>query len=166
MKNLLFSIIIIFLFVGCQKENEEKTDRTIVSLIATDDPIFFHKSVYLVDNKDYLIKTNLETFKNEYPFFVLWGYEQKVLPKVIEDGEQSDSLNLGNYILYLNDSIYIVSHYLESGKCFVYNKKSNTIEKQLELERFEEGDPMQMIIGRRFYIDKKLFLEVVDMISK
>jgi len=166
MKNFTFSIILIFLFVGCHKENEENTDKINITLIAVDDPVFFRKSVFIVDNEDYLIKTNLETFKNEYPFNVIWGYDQNVKPKVIEDGERIDSLNLGNYLLYLNDSIYVVAHYLETGKCLVYSKKSQSIVKQLKLEKFEEGAPMAMTIGRRFYIDNKLYLEVVDMISK
>lgn len=170
MKNLMISMIVIYLFVGCHKETDKETDKETekvnVSLIVIDDPEFFKKSVFLVDNKDYLVKTNLAIFQNEYPFNSVWGYDQKIKPKLIIDGEKLDSLNLGNYILYNFDSIYVVAHYFETGKCLVYDKKSHLILKQLELEKFIEGSPMAMTMGRRFYIKNKLYLEVEDMISK
>jgi hypothetical protein len=36
----------------------------------------------------------------------------------------------------------------------------------LNVETYSEGEPMASHGGRRFYINNKLFLETVDMISK
>lgn len=167
MKKALLITALIIAFISCKKESD-KSDRIKVILIENDDPVFFKKSVYLYDNSDYLIKTNLSTFISEWPFENSFSddYDKNIKSKVISDSEQKDSLNLSNYLLYPHDSIYILAHYLETGKCLVFDRHLNQIVKYLEFENYVIGEDWSSYRGRRFYIKYQLFLETVDAISK
>ena len=64
------------------------------------------------------------------------------------------------------DSIYTLAYYLETGKCYLFDKQVKESIKTIQVETYMEGEPMMFTGGRRFYLKNKLFLETVDLISK
>jgi hypothetical protein len=64
------------------------------------------------------------------------------------------------------DSVYTLAYYLETGKCYLFDKQVKESIKTIQVENYMEGEPMMSTGGRRFYLKNKLFLETVDLISK
>lgn len=167
MKNTIVAVLILFASIYitcCDRSETQVTNRITINLILSDNPEYFKKTVILFESDDYLVKTNFETFINEYPFDVMSGYED-IKVKALADTSIFDTLEMADYLRKDNDSIYILAHHLEIGKCLIYDKKSNSIIKSIEMEEYMEGEPMQSTGGRSFYIKGKLFIETVDWIS-
>jgi hypothetical protein len=74
-------------------------------LISSDSPEFFSKTVILFEDLNYKVKTNFETYINEYPFGVLQGYEDIKL-EAIADTADFDVLKMVDYLRYDKDSIF------------------------------------------------------------
>jgi hypothetical protein len=151
--------------LGCEKENDE-INGVVVNLMANDDPIIFNKSVILFDDNSYLIKTPFDTFLIGYPFNRLDAYYDDMIQKLINDGAIKDILVVSDYMKRTRDSIYTLAYYLETGKCYLFDKQINKSIKSVQVETYMEGEPMASTGGRRFYIKNTLFLETVDLISK
>ena len=168
MKKIIFIIAIILSGWGCIKVNPDpgnnnNSDTEItVNLIANDDPKIFSKSVILSDGIDYVIKTPLNTFLSGYPF-ILDGYSD-LKAKAISDGTQKDILMLHDYIKSGSDSINTVAYYLQSGRCYIFDKQSKTSIKTILESTYKFVSPVDTRSGRRFYIEIKLLLETVDSI--
>ena len=64
------------------------------------------------------------------------------------------------------DSINTLAYYLETGRCYLFDKQVKESIKTIQVDSYMEGEPMMFSGGRRFYIKNKLFLETVDLISK
>lgn len=163
MKKIIFLLVIIVSCYGCKKDTPE-IKGVDVNLIANDDPIIFKKSVILFDDSNYLIKTPLDTFLIGYPF-LLSGYGDMKI-KTINDGAINDVLVVSDYMKHYGDSIYTLAYYLETGKCYLFDKQVKESIKTIQVETYMEGEPMMFTGGRRFYLKNKLFLETVDLISK
>jgi len=163
MKKLFLLSILVTLICDCNQD-EIEINGTTINLIERDDPNIFTKSVILYDQDDYLIKNPLDTFLLGYPF-LLYGYGD-MKTKAINDSQTKDILNVSDYMKYIGDSIYTLAYYLENGSCLVRENKSNKIIRTIQVETYLEGESMASTGGRRFYINHKLFLETVDLISK
>jgi hypothetical protein len=163
MKKIIFLLVIIVSCFGCKKDTPE-IKCVDVNLIANDDPIIFKKSVILFDDNSYLIKTPLDTFILGYPF-LLSGYGDMKI-KAINDGAINDILIVSDYMKHYGDSIYTLAYYLETGKCYLFDKQVKESIKTIQVETYMEGQPMMFTGGRRFYLKNKLFLVTVDLISK
>ncbi len=164
MKKITFLLVIIVCCYGCKKDTPE-INRVVVNLIALEDPNIFKKSVILFDDRNYLIKTPLGTFILGYPFKYLHGYDD-MKAKAVNDGTLKDILVVSDYMKYKGDSIYTLAYYLETGKCYLFDKQLKESIRTILVETYMEGEPMMFTGGRRFYVKNKLFLETVDMISK
>ena len=164
MKYITFILFTAIVITSCDKNETQDTNLITINLILLDNPDFFEKTVILFESDDYLVKTNFETYINEYPFDVLSGYED-IKIKAIADTSIIVTLEMVDYLRKNNDSIYILAHHLEIGKCLIYDKTSDSVIKHIEMEEYLEGEPMQSTGGRRFYINGKLFIETVDFIS-
>ena len=163
MKMIIFLLVIIVSCYGCKKDTPE-IKGVDVNLIANDDPIIFKKSVILFDDNSYLIKTPLDTFILGYPF-LLSGYGD-MKTKAVNDAITKYILIVSDYMKYKSDSTYTLAYYLETGKCYLFDKQVKESIKTIRVETYMEGEPMMFTGGRRFYLKNKLFLETVDMISK
>lgn len=163
MKKILFLLVIIAGCFGCKKDFPE-INGEIVNLIATDDPFIFNKSVILFDDNSYLIKTPLDTFLIGYPY--LWSGYGDMKTKAINVGSIMDILVISDYMKRPGDSVYTLAYYLETGRCYLYDKQVKESIKTILVENYMEGEPMMSTGGRRFYVKNKLFLETVDLISK
>jgi len=163
MKRIIFILIIIVCCYGCKKDTPD-INGEVVNLIATDDPIIFKKSVILFDDNSYLIKTPLDTFLIGYPF--LWSGYSDMKIKAINDCTINDILVVSDYMKRPRDSVYTLAYYLETGKCYLFDKQVKESIKTILVENYMEGEPMMSTGGRRFYVKNKLFLETVDLISK
>ena len=164
MKNIILIVFLIIVIAGCNDNETNDSDRRTINLIISDDLHFFKKTVILFENGDYLIKTNFDTYIREYPFDVLYGFEE-IKIQATQDTSFSDTLLMTNYLRKPNDSIYILAHHLENGSCLIYDKKTEKVIDISEMEEYQEGEPMMYTGGRRFYIKRELFLETIDMIS-
>jgi hypothetical protein len=164
MKKIIFILVIIICCYGCKRDTPD-INGVIVNLITDDDPIIFKKTVILFDDNSYLIKTPLDTFLIGYPFKYLYGYDD-MKAKAINDGAIKDILFVSDYMKYKGDSIYTLAYYLETGKCYLFDKQVKEGIKTIQVENYMEGEPMASTGGRRFYVKNKLFLETVDLISK
>jgi hypothetical protein len=163
MKKIIILFVLIVSCFGCKKDTPE-INGVVVNLIATDDPIIFKKSVILFDDNSYLIKTPLDTFLVGYPF-LFYGYDD-MKAKAINDSAIKDILFVSDYMKHKGDSIYTLAYYLETGKCYLFDKQVKESIKTIQVETYMEGEPMMSTGGRRFYVKNKLFLETVDLISK
>jgi len=164
MKKIVFFLVVVACCYGCKKDAPEMHGE-VVNLIATDDLIIFKKSVILFDDNSYLIKTPLDTFLIGYPFKYLSGYDD-MKAKAINDSVLKDILLVSDYMRHKGDSIYTLAYYLETGKCYLFDKQLKKSIKTIQVETYMEGAPMMYTGGRRFYVKDKLFLETVDLISK
>jgi hypothetical protein len=162
MKNIISILVIIVSICGCKKDTPE-IKGVVVNLISNDDPIIFKKSVILFDNSNYLIKTPLDTFIMGYPFN-MDGYTD-LKNKAINDGALKDILTVSDYLKSKSDSINTLAYYLETGKCYLFDKQTKKSINTIQVEAYKEDQLIQTTSGRRFYIRNKLFLETVDMIS-
>ena len=122
MKKILFILVIIVWCYGCQKEIPD-INGVVVDLITDDDPIIFKKSVILFDDNSYLIKTPLDTFLIGYPF--LWSGYGDMKTKAINDGAVNDILVVSDHMKRPRVSIYTLAYYLETGKCYLFDKQVN-----------------------------------------
>jgi len=163
MKKILLLLAIFSIFSGCKKD-DIKITGVPVNLIVTEDPTIFKKSVILYDQNNYLIKTPLDTFLLGYPF--LWSGFSDMKTKAINDGKIKDILSISDYMKYKGDSIYTLAYYLETGKCYLFDKQAKESIKSIQLEKYMEGEAMASTEGRKFYVKNKLFLKTVDLISK
>ena len=163
MKYLLLFLLAAIFFTSCKKDKAQDGNLITVNLIVSDSPESFKKTVILFESSDYLVKTNFETFINEYPFNFLSGYEA-IKAKAISDTATVNTLKMVDYLKQSSDSINILAHYLETGNCFIFDKKSNSVIASIQMENYSKGEPMQSTAGRRFYIKGKLFLETIDML--
>jgi hypothetical protein len=163
MKKIIILFVIIVSCFGCNKDIPD-INGVVVNLITDDDPIMFKKSVILFDDNSYLIKTPLDTFLIGYPF--LWSGYGDMKTKAINDGSINDILVVSDYMKRPRDSVYTLAYYLETGKCYLFDKQVKESIKTIQVENYMEGEPMMSTGGRRFYVKNKLFLETVDLISK
>lgn len=155
MKKIIILLIIIISCYGCKKDTPE-IKGVDVNLIANDDPVIFKKSVILFDDSNYQIKTPLDTFILGYPF-LLSGYGDMKI-KAINDGAINDILVVSDYMKHYGDSIYTLAYYLETGKCYLFDKQVKESIRTIQVETYLEGEPMMFTGGRRFYLRNKLFL--------
>jgi hypothetical protein len=86
--------------------------------------------------------------------------------KAINDGAINDILVVSDYMKRPGDSVFTLAYYLETGRCYLFDKEVNECIKTIQVETYMEGEPMMSTGGRRFYLKNKLFLETVDLISK
>ena len=163
MKNLSLFLLMIIVFVSCKKEKTQDIPLTTINLILSDNPEYFKKTIILFESNDYLVKTSFETYISEYIFSKSEYADFKI--KAISDASNLDTLKMVDYLRYENDSIPILAHYLETGKCLIFDKKSNSVITSVQMRDYAVGGPMQTTGGRRFYIKGKLFLETIDFQS-
>ena len=163
MKNLSLFLLMIIVFVSCKKDKIQDIPLTTINLILSDNPGFFKKTVILFESNDYLVKTCFETYISEYIFSKIDYANLKT--KAISDASNLDTLKMVDYLKYENDSIYILAHYLETGKCLIFDKQSNSVIESIQMRDYAVGGPMQTTGGRRFYVKGKLFLETIDFLS-
>ncbi len=166
MKKIIFLILTSLLIIaGCEKEEGNDMNLLSIDLMTDDNPTIFAKTVILFENSDYLIKTNLDTYINSYPFDVLYGYDA-IKEQVIQVSNNQDIIVMTDYLYHPKDSIYILAYHLENGSCLIFDKNANKIIPTIKME--EWGDSPALLAGaggRRFYIKKELFLETTDWIS-
>ncbi len=165
MKDLILLILIILFIAGCTKKEENDLNLPSIGLITDDDPSVFATTVILFENKDYLIKTNLENYVNSYPFDVLDQYDDiKVQVNLVS--EKQDTLLMTDYLYHLQDSTYILANHLENGSCLIYDKNTKKIIQSIKMEEWGDSSaPLAGSGGRKFYIKNELFLETTDWIS-
>lgn len=164
MKYLALILFAALVVVGCEKKENDLNLLTI-ELIASDNPDFFRKTVILFEDANYLVKTNFETYINEYPFDgFMQGYDE-IRIEAISDTSEFNVIKMVDYLDHANDSVYILATHLENGTCLLYDKKSKSIVKSIQMEEYEEGAPLAGHGGRRFFIKGELFLESVDWVS-
>jgi len=154
----------IFQISACNQDEENDLNLVTINLLTSDNPTFFEKTVILFDDNDYLIKTNFDTFINNYPFDIIYGYDD-IKTQAIQDSNNQDVLLMTDYLKLPKYGTFILAHHLEMGSCLIFDKKNNKIISTIEMEVYMEGEPMMSTSGRRFYINEDLFLETVDMIS-
>lgn len=164
MKNLILSLLPIMLLAGCSDDSDLAPAYITVETIESIDPDLFEKTVILYEDDEYLITTYFDAFIATYPFNVLDNYEE-MEQNAIEDAQTLDTLLMEDYMKYPNDDTYTLAHHLEKGTCLIYDKQSKKIIKEVGLEYYNNGGPMTTTAGRKFYIEKRLFLETVDLIS-
>ena len=162
MKRIFFLLIFIISCCGCKKDATALMGVP-VNLISNDDPIIFKKSVILFDDFNYQIKTPVDTFILGYPFNIDGYGDMKI--KAISDGTIKDVLIVSDYMKSKHDSIYTLAYYMETGKCYIFDKQAKKSIKTIQVESYKEDQLVQTTSGRRFYIKNNLFLETVDMIS-
>jgi hypothetical protein len=162
MNKLFILSIFATLIWSCSHDSE--INGVAINLIKNDDPDLFARSVILYDQADYFIKTPLDTFLSGYPCNKN-GYGD-MRTKAISDGQTMNVLNASDYFKLNSDSIHSLIYYLENGSCLVKEKTSNKIISTILVETYSEGEPMSSTCGRKFYINNKLFLKTVDLISK
>lgn len=163
MKNILLLLIIVITVAGCKKSESEVSGVT-VKLYDKDDPVIFKKSVILFDSDKYTVKTPLDTFLIGFPFVNTSEYDD-MKAKALNDSKTKDVLSVSDYVIYTSDSVFILAYYLETGKCFFYDKHTKTGIKTVVVATFQTNDPLASAQGRRFYINKKLFLETIDFMG-
>src|SRR5690554_4082130 len=134
LKKLFFLIIIMVFITGCEKDEENELNLLSIDLINTDSPTYFAKTVILFEDSDYLIKTNLDTFINTFPFN-MHGYDE-IKELVSHNSNYQDVLLMTDYLYQASDSTYILAYHLENGSCLVFNKKSNEIIPKIEMEGY------------------------------
>src|SRR5690554_1316099 len=159
LKKIFFLLMILVFIIGCEKKEENELNLLSIDLITIDSSTFFAKTVILFEDSNYLIKTNLNTFINTYPFN-MHGYDI-IKEQVTQDSNYQDVLLMTDYLYQTSDSTFILAYHLENGSCLVFDKKSNEIIPKIEMEVYMEGEPMMSTGGRRFYIKGVLFLETV-----
>jgi hypothetical protein len=164
MKLLLVTLLSTFVLVGCNGNESEASKFLTVSLLTDDSTDSFKKTIRLFEDDEYLIVTNFDSYISTYPYDVLNGYEE-MKANVIQDSVLYDTLQMKDYLQVSGDGLYILAHHLEFGTCLVYDKKAAQIIEIITMEKYIEGEPMQSTVGRRFFINGKLFLETVDLIS-
>ena len=165
MKKVFFFLIIVTSFYGCKKDTFEiKGDP--MNLIVRDNTSYFTKSVILLDDDNYLIKTPLDTFILGHPFNLADGYYNAYKTKAVNDGLSKNTLIGSDYMPYEGEIVYTLSYHLEKGSCYMWDKHLKKSIKTIYIERYWEGGPMSSTGGRRFYVRDKLFLTTVDFISK
>ncbi len=151
--------------IGCEKEEKENDINLItIELLTSDNPDFFRKTVILFENWNYVVKTNFETYINEYPFVSYMEVYDEIKLEAIADTSELDVLDMVDYLKYAADSTYVLAHHLEGGTCLLYDKKSESIIQTIQMEEYEEGVGLTGSDGRRFYIMGKLFIETVDSV--
>lgn len=163
MKKISIALLLLVVFGGCSKEEALRPGMKIISMLGSNDPGLFEKTVILYEDDEYLITTYFEKFISSRPF--LNPAYATLKQKALDDTVTHNTLFMKDYIAGENDKTYTLAFHLENGACLIYDKKANKIVNTIVLERYHEGGPMTSTGGRRFYIQKKLFLETVDMIS-
>lgn len=175
MRPLIYPYFLIFtsivLMVSCEKENEDSFYEDVFNVvtiepIADDNPSFFAKTIILYEDNDYLIKTNLETYINSYPFNILNHAYDEIKMQITEDSNNQDTLLMTDYLSHHRDSTYILATHLENGSCLIFDKKKNKIVLLIKMGEWGGSPaPLAGAGGRKFFINNKLFLQTTDWIS-
>jgi hypothetical protein len=159
------------LSMECRKKEDVKTEnreKITVSLIDRDDCVIFDKTVILYEDENYLIKTPLAYFLSKMDrFYFVARYDEHLstLEKVISDGQTND-LQYSSSYFKVQRIKFVLSGFLESGFCYIYDKKNGNSVKQVVVEYWGYSPaPLAGAGGRRFYINNVLFLETTDWIS-
>jgi len=156
------------------KKNDDRIIRgnieeeVTVPLIDRDDYAIFDKTVILFENENYLVKTPLIYFlsnmDNSY-FFIRCDEYLTSLEKVLSDGKTNDRLYSSSYFDKHRIN-YVLAGFLETGLCYVYDKKKKNNVKQIVVAYWGYSPaPLAGAGGRKFYINNDVFLEILDWIS-
>jgi len=168
------SIIIFFDITGCKKDNDKPEintqldDRTKnVQLISDDKYAMFEKTIVMFDDENYIVKSPLNLFISDLDdYYVDYTQYLNTIESIVHDAKLKDILYATDY--YNNaDKDYILAHILESGNCFMSNKKESRVILQIVVEEWGgSSGPLSGSGGRNFYVEGKLFLRTTDWISK
>jgi uncharacterized repeat protein (TIGR02543 family) len=148
----------------CEKDDNlevEDSGKTTISLMERDDYSIFDKIVILYETEKYLIKTPLFHFLGGMNNLFGLDYDKflSILKKIVSDGRTNNLLYTSSYF-DTNQTDYVLANFLENGFCHFYDKKKESIVKQVVFEYRRE--PVSFAGERKFYIDNVLFLETVD----
>ena len=146
----------------------EIEEKITVSLIESDDDAIFEKTVILFENENYLIKTPLFHFlsnMDNYYFVIRCDEYLSSLEKVISAGKTQNLLYSSSYF-NKHRIDYVLTGFLETGLCYIYDKGNKDNVKQIEVEYWGYVlAPLAGAGGRKFYINNVLFIEILDWIS-
>ncbi len=153
--------------INDQPDNQNTIDT--VRLLKKDTSVSFYKYVVLYDQDNYLIKTPLYLFMQDLysitsiPFYTKY---LSVADSIIHDAYECDELFMSKYF-DTHSQKYVLAHFLGEGSCYIIDKGNNA--PVLELIKETWGYNCGALCGaggRKFYIQGKLFLDVLDWISK
>ena len=140
---------------------EEESKKITVPLLAKDDYAIFEKTVILLENEDYLIKTPFFYFTGSMHNLFGLKYNQflSMLKKIATDARTNNLMYASSY--FNSQQInYVLANFLENGRCFFYDKKSASNVKQVEFEY--KRNSVSFSGCRKFFIKDVLFLETID----
>jgi hypothetical protein len=117
--------------------------------------------VILLESGDYKLFTYSETFLQEVKDQADKFNSAKKLYKAF-NGRSYDETYYADSILsdsYQREMLkFIKASMINNGKCFLYNKSINKLEKQITLEFYRT----EYILGRRYVLNGTVILDVVD----
>jgi len=178
MKNIIFLILgflLSIIILSCEKyqivdeqpDIQNKIDTIL--LLKKDTYVSFEKYVVLYDQDDYLIKSPLYLFMQDL-FYVSgipdYAKYLTIADSIIHDAYEYDELLMSKYFDTRRQN-YVLAYYLGEGSCYVFDKGNNVPVAELIKETWGYYcGPLCGAGGRKFYIQGKLFLDVLDWISK
>jgi hypothetical protein len=161
------SILSVLIFItACENnknDNNSDDQSVMINLIDTDANILFEKTVIIFESEQYLVKSPLNYFISDLDDFIFNDYDSylSIIDSIISDGETQNILFANNY--FEDDRLeYLLAHFLQSGNCYLYDKINSINIQQIRMERFSCRHPLAGSMGRDFYIDENLFLEIID----
>jgi len=147
---------------------EDSNGMKTISLMERDDYAIFEKTVILHEDENYLIKAPLFYFLGSVnDFLVQTGTKggsviSPFIEQIIFDGKKNNVLYSSSYFQDKFMLDRVLSIFLESGQCHVYDKNSHNSIRQVKMEDYWTDS----YGGRRFYfIDNIKFIETLDYYS-
>lgn len=117
--------------------------------------------VVLIESAEYRVFTHSDTFTEELKSLSVKSYKAEKLyvifkDRIFNETYYSDSVLTNDY--HREMLRFIKASLLSQGKCFVLNKSSGYLEKNLTVEPFKT----QYAMGRTYSVNGNLILEVTD----
>lgn len=170
MKNIstkyILLFIVVLIFYGCEKEDESiENEKITIDLIANDELVSFAKTMVIFEDEEYLVKSPLQIFIGGLGNYYFDDYSEflNTIDRISKDASTVDLLLAKDYFAQ-EQMDHLLAHFLESGNCLIYDKAADKIILEIEMEQYHCAAPLAGSGGRRFYIDNKLFFELIDYI--
>jgi len=139
------------------------TEKKTANIILPDSSSFDSAQtiVVLIENAEYRVFTHNDTFTEELKSLSVKSYKAEKLyvifkDRIFNETYYSDSVLTNDY--HREMLKFIKASLLKQGKCFVLNKLSGFLEKDLTVEPFKS----QYAVGRIYLVNGNLILEVTD----
>jgi hypothetical protein len=179
MRNINFVALFALIFVSLNTfgQNQVKLNEVLVDKFVT---MYSNDgdtcSVILLDNDSLVVKTSLNVIQSEVAKRMkgIHTNNDKKLYGFLLEATNNGSIN-AYQIAKTNDLThrlkYLVAGLLENGQCFVYSKKENKRALKVRIQSYSyspkpiNGVSFGGYVGRRFFIDNQLILDVLDGIS-